>query len=65
VETWFSIIHRKAIRRSVFRSVAHLKDASQRLLDAWNERKHPSVWLKTADQVLRPYNQKPITGPAH
>jgi transposase len=65
VETWFSIIHRKAIRRGVFRSVAHLKDAIQRFLDAWNERKHPFVWVKTADQVLRRYNQKPISGPVH
>ena len=65
VETWFSIVHRKAIRRGVFRSVAHLKDAIQRFLDAWNERKHPFVWVKTADQVLRRYNQKPISGPVH
>jgi transposase len=65
VETWFSIVHRKAIRRGVFRSVAHLKDAIQRFLDAWNERKHPFAWVKTADQVLRPYNQKLISGPAH
>ena len=63
VETWFSIVHRKAIRRGVFRSVAHLKDAIQRFLDAWNERKHHFVWVKTADQVLRRYNQKPISGP--
>jgi transposase len=65
VETWFSIVHRKAIRRGVFRSVAHLKDAIQRFLDAWNEHKHPFVWVKTADQVLRRYNQKLISGPVH
>jgi hypothetical protein len=61
VETWFSIVHRKAIRRGV----AHFKDAIQRFLDAWNERKHTFVRVKTADQVLRGYNQKPISGPAH
>jgi transposase len=62
VETWFSIVHRAAIHRGVFRSVAHLKDAIQRFLDAWNERKHPFVWVKTADQALRRYNQKLISG---
>jgi hypothetical protein len=36
------------------------KDAIQRFLDAWNERKHPFVWVKTADQVLRRSNRKPI-----
>jgi len=61
VETWFSIVHRKAIRRGV----AHFKDAIQRFLDAWNERRRPFVWVKTADQVLRRYNPKPISGPVH
>jgi hypothetical protein len=52
VETWFSVVHRKAIRRGVFRTVAHLKDAIQRFLDAWNERKHPFVWLKGGVRVV-------------
>src|ERR1039458_5861987 len=65
VEGFFGKLTDKAIRRGVFRSVAHLKDAIQRFLDAWNERKHPFVWVKTADQVLRRYNQKPISGPVH
>ena len=41
VETWFSIVLRKAIRRGVLRSVAHLKDAIQCVLDAWNANCHP------------------------
>jgi hypothetical protein len=52
VETWFSIVHRKAVYRGVFRSVAHLKEAIQRFLDAWNANKHPFAWVKTADEIL-------------
>jgi transposase len=62
VETWFSIVHRKAIRRGVFRSVAHLKDAIQRFLDAWNTHCHPFAWVKTADQVLGRSNLKALSG---
>lgn len=65
VETWFSIVHRKAIRRGVFRSVAHLKDAIQRFLDAWNRNCHPFAWVKTADQILGPSNPKAISGSVH
>jgi len=65
VETWFSLVRRKAIHRGVFRSVAHLKDAIQRFLDAWNDRKHPFVWVKSATAVLRSYNREAISGAVH
>lgn len=65
VETWFSIVHRKAIHRGVFRSVAHLKDAIQRFLDAWNDAKHPFSWVKTADEILERAKPKAISGAAH
>jgi hypothetical protein len=65
IETWFSLVHRKAIHRGVFRSVAHLKDAIQRFLDAWNDRKHPFVWVKSATAVLRSYNREAISGAVH
>lgn len=65
VETWFSIVHRKAIRRGVFRSVGHLKDAIQRFLDAWNSHCHPFAWVKTADQILARTNTKAISGAVH
>ena len=65
VETWFSIVHRKAIRRGVFRSVAHLKDAIQRFLDAWNENKRPFAWVKTADDVLHRAKPKAISAAQH
>jgi transposase len=65
VETWFSIVRRKAIRRGVFRSVGHLKDAIQRFLDAWNSHCHPFAWVKTAEEVLGRANAKAISGAVH
>ncbi len=52
VETWFSLITRRAIRRAAFRSVTALRHAIQQFLDAWNDNCHPFSWVKTADQIL-------------
>lgn len=52
VETWFSILSRRAIRRGVFQSVKVLIEAIQRFLDAWNDRCKPFVWVKSAEDVL-------------
>lgn len=52
VETWFSILSRRAIRRGAFKSLRALIDAIQRFLDAWNETCHPFVWVKSAEQIL-------------
>jgi hypothetical protein len=45
-------VHRKAIRRSPFRGVAHRKDGIRALLDALNANCHPFAWMKIADQIL-------------
>jgi len=58
VETWFSILSRRAIRRGVFRSVAALINAIQRFLDGWNERRRPFVWVKSAEQILARLNRQ-------
>lgn len=52
VEIWFSLLHRRALRRGVFKSVAALRQAIQRFLDAWNQQCRPFVWVKPADQIL-------------
>lgn len=52
VEIWFSLLHRRALHRGVFKSVSALKEAIQRFLDAWNDRCRPFVWVKPADQIL-------------
>jgi transposase len=65
VETWFSIVHRKTVRRGVFRSIAHLQDAIHRFPDAWNAKKHPFAWVKTADEILARAKPKAISGAVH
>jgi transposase len=63
VETWFSILSRRAIRRGAFPSVRALTQAIQRFIDAWNEDCKPFVWVKTADEILasRPRQRSPET----
>jgi transposase len=52
VEIFFSIITRQAIRRGSFGSVKELIAAIARFIDGWNERCHPFVWTKAADDLL-------------
>ena len=52
VEVFFGIITRQAIRRGTFTSVKDLVAAISRFIDGWNERCHPFIWTKTADEIL-------------
>jgi transposase len=52
VEIWFGIIERQAIRRGTFGSVHDLNTKIRAFIDGWNDRAHPFVWTKTADQIL-------------
>jgi transposase len=65
VEVWFSIIERQAIRRGTFTSVKDLIAAIETFIDGWNDRCHPFVWTKTADQILKKANRYPISETAH
>ena len=65
VETWFSLIERRAIRPGVFRSVATLRAAIERFLNAWNDNCHPFVWVKTPDQILAKAKRKAISESVH
>lgn len=58
VETWFSILHRKAIQRGVFRSVRALVVSIQQFIAEWDETKHPFSWVKTPSEVLPRTNGK-------
>jgi transposase len=55
VEVFFSIITRQAIRRGSHTSVKELIAAIERFIDGWNDRCHPFVWTKTADELLDHY----------
>ena len=52
VEVFFGIITRQAIRRGSFDSVRQLISAISRFIDGWNDRCHPFIWTKTADEIL-------------
>ena len=54
VEVWFAIIERQAIRRGTFCSVKDLNTKIRTFIDHWNdERAHPFIWTKTADEILK------------
>ena len=53
VEVWFGIIERQAIHRGTFNSVKDLNAKIRAFIDGWNDRAHPFVWTKTADQILK------------
>jgi transposase len=52
VEVFFGIITRQAIRRGSFDNVPQLIAAISTFIDGWNERCHPFIWTKTADEIL-------------
>ena len=65
VEIFFGIITRQAIRRGSFTSVKDLIGAIEAFIDGWNERCHPFVWTKTADQILTKAHRKQTKNTRH
>ncbi len=65
VEVWFGIIERPAIHRGTFRSVRELNAKIRAFIDGWNDRKHPFVWTKTADDILKKANRKNTSNTDH
>jgi transposase len=66
VEVWFGIIERQAIRRGTFRSVKELNAKIRAFIDGWNdERAHPFVWTKTADDILKKANRSTTSNSGH
>lgn len=65
VEVWFGIIERQAIRRGVFKSVRDLNAKIRAFIDGWNDRSHPFVWTKTADDILKKANRPTTSNPRH
>jgi transposase/DNA-binding CsgD family transcriptional regulator len=58
VEVWFSIIERQAIHRGSFPSVRDLMIKIRAFINGWNDRCHPFIWTKHADQVLEKIKRK-------
>jgi hypothetical protein len=65
VEVWFGIIERQAIHRGTFRSVHELTGKIRTFIDGWNDRAHPFVWTKTADQILTKANRQKTSKSGH
>jgi len=58
VEVWFGIIDRQTIRRGTFGSVQDLNAKIRAFINGWNDRAHPIVWTKTADEILKKANRR-------
>src|SRR3954468_16442803 len=65
VEVWFGIIERQAIHRGSFGSVRDLNAKIRAFIDGWNDRCHPFVWTKTADEILNKANRQPTSNTVH
>ncbi len=52
VERWFAELTNRKLRRSAHHSIAELDADVIAWIHAWNDNSKPSVWTKTADQIL-------------
>jgi hypothetical protein len=55
---WFGITERQALRRGVSRSVRELNAKIRAFINGWNDRCHPVVWTKTAEEILAKANRR-------
>ncbi|MBS5746172.1 MAG: IS630 family transposase, partial [Propionibacterium sp.] len=65
VEVWFGIIDKQAIKRGVFPSVKDLNQKIRAFVNGWNDRCHPFVWTKTADEILTTANRSATSNTPH
>ena len=56
VETFFSTLTRRRLKRGVFRSIVDLQTAINRYLAEHNHAPRPFTWTKTSDQILDKLN---------
>lgn len=52
VESWFSLLSRRRLKRGVHKSTRALEKDIRAFLDVYNEDPTPFKWTKTADQIL-------------
>jgi hypothetical protein len=57
VESLFSALTRRRLRRGVFCSIVELQAAIDRYIDEHNDDPAPFVWTKTADQITAKLNR--------
>jgi transposase len=56
VESFFSALTRRRLRRGVFGSIVELQEAIHRYIDEHNDDPAPFTWTKTADQITAKLN---------
>jgi transposase len=52
IETWFSVLTRKALTNASFRSLTDLQDRIDWWVENWNDDPEPFVWTGTAEQII-------------
>jgi transposase len=57
VECWFSVLTRKRLTNSAFKSVRELRTAIDTWIEHWNDNPTPFIWHKTADEILAAVNR--------
>jgi hypothetical protein len=65
VEVFVGITTKQAIRRGSFDSVKEFVAAIRTFIECWNERCHPFIWTRTADQILPHATGKPHSDAGH
>ena len=65
VEVWFGSIERQAIHRGTFTSVKDLNTKIRAFITGWNDRCHPFIWTKTADEILTRANRPTTSQTRH
>jgi transposase len=65
VEVWFAIIEKQAIHRGTFGSVRDLNNKIRSFIDGWNDRCHPFIWTKPAEDILKRANRQTTSNTAH
>jgi transposase len=61
VETFFSALTRRRLRRGVFRSIVDLQAAINRYIAEHNNDPRPFVWTKTADTIFAKVARVPVS----
>ncbi|MDU4636795.1 MAG: IS630 family transposase, partial [Cutibacterium avidum] len=56
---------KQAIKRGVFPSVKDLNQKIRAFVNGWNDRCHPFVWTKTADEILTTANRSATSNTPH
>ena len=52
IETWFSVLTRKALTNAAFTSVAQLEERIETWISHWNDDPKPFVWTRPAEEII-------------